>query len=361
LEVWGRGKDVIGQPLFKAIPELTGQGFKALLDNVCETGEPFYGYGFPIILHRNGKDETIYFDFVYKPLYEAEEHRSGRASGLIAVGYDVTAKVLAQQRLEKSEAELQELVIERTAELEKAVSELKRSNTDLEEFAYAASHDMKEPIRKIRVFADRLKEELSDKMNESQERLFGRLESAANRMNQLIEDLLAYSFVTRGKASHVFIDLNQKVQGLLEDLELPISEKGAEVQFNGLPTITGDKRQFQQLFLNLIGNSLKYSRPEVVPRITISSKKVKGLEIEGRISKEEADKEFHLITVEDNGIGFHAEDSERIFNMFTRLHGVSEYKGTGVGLSIVRKVVENHGGVVERGLIFSYPYESRSA
>ncbi|RYF82043.1 MAG: hypothetical protein EON98_11720 [Chitinophagaceae bacterium] len=230
--------------------------------------------------------------------------------------------------------------------MERMVDELKRSNANLEDFAYAASHDMKEPIRKIHFFSDRLKHELADQLSDHQKQLFSRMEKATNRMRNLIDDLLAYSHVSKGIPDTEQIDLNQKVRNVLEDLELEVQERGAIVQVDDLPTISGHRRQMQQLFQNLIGNALKYSKPGEQPEIHISASVVKGKEIDANMGAEESNKSFHLIKVSDNGIGFDQKDAERIFNMFTRLHGNSEYRGTGVGLSIARKVVENHKGFI---------------
>lgn len=231
-------------------------------------------------------------------------------------------------------------------QLERSVDDLKRSNASLEEFAYAASHDMKEPIRKIHFFSDRLKGDLKDKLNDTQLRLFERMEEAARRMGLLIEDLLSYSRATRGHTDLEEIDLNQKVRMVLSDLELEVQQKGARVGVGALPVVKGNRRQLQQLFQNLISNALKYNKPGVVPEINITAKQVKGSDARPDLPGETAQKRYHLIEVRDNGIGFEQKDADRIFNIFTRLHGNAEYRGTGVGLSIVRKVAENHNGYV---------------
>lgn len=265
---------------------------------------------------------------------------------LVGMIQDVTPQILWQQRQKENETELHKRVSERTLELENLNHELKRTNANLEEFAYAASHDMKEPIRKIHLFTDRLKQELSDKLSKEQEFLFSRVENAAKRMGLLIEDLLTYSHVSKGMSHQEVVDLNTKVRNVMEDLEVEIDEKKAVITVAELPIISGHKRQLQQLFQNLIGNALKYSKPGVPPEITITAKQVKGSETTLQMTAEAARQQFHLIEVSDNGIGFDQEDAERIFNVFTRLHGNAEYKGTGVGLSIAKKVVENHQGII---------------
>jgi PAS domain S-box-containing protein len=276
-----------------------------------------------------------------KTLYNLD----GKPYLILGTIQDITPQMTYQKQMEESETELQRRVLERTNELENLNKELKRSNANLEEFAYAASHDMKEPIRKIHYFSDRLKQDLSDKLDENQKRLFDRMEHAAKRMGDLIDDLLLYSHISKGALIEEEINLNKKVKLVLEDLELEIAEKQAKITVDPLPVIKGHRRQLQQLFQNLIGNALKYSKPDVPAEIHISSQEVTGSALPPQFNKD-INKPYYLIEIKDNGIGFDPQDAERIFNVFTRLHGNTEYKGTGIGLSIVRKVVENHEGFI---------------
>ena len=183
---------------------------------------------------------------------------------------DITTQVLARKKIEESEAELQQRVEERTKELAAANEELKRSNSHLQEFAHAASHDLKEPIRKIRFFTDRLKTQLADKLSVDDGKMFGRVEHAGIRMNSLIDDLLLYSHVSQKPLEKEPLDLNVKIEKVLEDLELEIEKKQALISVNKLPVVYGYRRQLQQLFYNLLTNALKYVRPDVAPKITIS-------------------------------------------------------------------------------------------
>jgi light-regulated signal transduction histidine kinase (bacteriophytochrome) len=231
-------------------------------------------------------------------------------------------------------------------ELENTVEELKRTNENLEEFAYAASHDLKEPVRKIQVFTDRLRSSLENVLDDEQRRFFDRVEFAAKRMSSLIDDLLLYSFITKGATFENEVNLNEKVALVLQDLDLEIEQKGARIMVGQLPVITAHRRQMQQLFHNLIGNALKYSKTNVPPEVYIQYRKVKGKETPLHLNSDQGNKIYHLIQVKDNGIGFQQEDAERIFNVFTRLHGNTEYRGSGVGLSIVQRIVENHEGFV---------------
>jgi len=231
-------------------------------------------------------------------------------------------------------------------EQERMLYELKRSNDSLEEFARAASHDLKEPIRKVQYFVSRLKLELGEVIPQPQIDLFDRVEKAAERMRVLVEDLLEYSHLNVTPREKESINLNQKLENVMDDLELLIREKKAIIDVGELPTINGYRRQLQQLFQNLITNALKYSKPGVEPHIQINSRRVKGKDSGFHLPVLAEEEEFHLIEVKDNGIGFEPEHAERIFDVFTRLHGNSEYPGTGIGLSIVKKVAENHGGYV---------------
>lgn len=244
-------------------------------------------------------------------------------------------------------------------QLERTVEELRKSNQNLEEFAYAASHDLKEPIRKIHFFSDRIKTTLGDRMNEEEKRSFERMELASRRMNSLIDDLLTYSKISIKPAILEPVDLNQLVDQVLSDLDLEIDQKSASIKIDKLITIQGHHRQLQQAFQNLLSNSLKYGRTGVQIEIHIRHKQISGRDTDLTLSSLQNESLYHLIEIADNGIGFDPEDSERIFNVFTRLHGNSEFKGTGVGLSIVRKVIENHNGIITakgepgRGSIFS--------
>jgi hypothetical protein len=220
---------------------------------------------------------------------------------------------------------------------------LEKLNANLEQFAYAASHDLKEPIRKINIFLTLVRSSLETKMNDQEKDYFNKLEKSSERMKLLVDNLLEYSQASQ-LVEFEDIDLNVKIRNVLEDLEVVIKEEKAEISFDKLPVIKGHKRQFQQLFQNLIGNAIKYHKPGITPKINISCSKLNAGQMDVDLPIKESINEFYIIQVQDNGIGFEQEDAEKIFNVFTRLHSNHEYKGTGIGLSIARKVVENHGG-----------------
>ncbi|QHS59941.1 ATP-binding protein [Chitinophaga agri] len=256
---------------------------------------------------------------------------------------DITTTKLTEQQLRENESKLQLQVAARTNELSAANaalrqinSELSRTNTNLEEFAHAASHDLKEPIRKIRFFANRLKERLESRLADEEAYLLSKVESASLRMDALVNDLLVYSHLGHQPMEREMVDIDVLLSQVLEDLELDIAESGAVLRTHQLPKIQGHKRQLQQLFQNLISNAIKYRKPDAVPRITITA-------AETSVN----DKQYICLSVADNGIGFDMKYADVIFKLFSRLHGKSEYPGTGIGLSIVKKVVENHNGFIE--------------
>lgn len=231
-------------------------------------------------------------------------------------------------------------------ELASLVDELKRSNQNLEEFAYAASHDLQEPLRKIHTFADKLRQELAPQLHDRHLALFERIESATRRMRHLIDDLLSYSEAGIRQFEKEPVALNEVVDQALQDLENSIQETGAKICRDDLPFIEGNERQWRQLFQNLIGNAIKYRKPDVPPHITIRCRMVPATDPAiDKFTPKHID-DFYLIEVQDNGIGFEQENAEKIFKVFQRLHGKSEYEGTGVGLSIVQRVVNNHQGYV---------------
>jgi signal transduction histidine kinase len=231
-------------------------------------------------------------------------------------------------------------------QMKSLLEELKRSNDSLEEFTSAASHDLKEPIRKVHFFTEQLRQKLNGRLSPEEERLMNRVETATSRMQLLVDDLLEYSHVNRGELQLEEVNLSSKVRLILGDLELMVTEKGADVNVGQLPSVKGYRRQLQQLFQNIISNALKYNKPGISPIINIGSKIITGEGSGLNVDPEDKNKMFHLIEVQDNGIGFEQQYADRIFNIFTRLHGNSEYDGTGVGLAIVKKVVENHKGYI---------------
>lgn len=222
---------------------------------------------------------------------------------------------------------------------------LKRSNESLDQFASVASHDLQEPLRKIKSFGDILLDQYGSSLGEGIGML-QRMQSAAGRMQTLIRDLLAYSRLSRiGEINHQPVDLSRLVSEVLVDLELAVQDKGATVETGPLPVLTGDALQLRQLFQNLLSNALKFTKPNRQPHIVIRGGRIGRTQLPPDVSL--SGRAFWQITVADNGIGFNEEYRDKIFVAFERLHGkTSPYGGTGIGLAIVRKVMENHGGAV---------------
>ena len=220
-------------------------------------------------------------------------------------------------------------------ELLHKIKELERSNEQLEEFAHVASHDLKEPIRKVQFFITRLKNEMLPRLSEQELQLFTRIESANMRMGLLVDDLLTYSQLRTIPGEKEPVDLDALLRQILDDLVLEVQEKHATVKLMSLPVVQGYRRQLQQLFQNLLSNGLKYTNRDQPVAIEVSCDRI-----------QENGQDYYQVTVKDNGIGFEQEYAEKIFQLFTRLHGKQEYAGTGIGLSIVKKVVENHQGKI---------------
>ena len=216
-------------------------------------------------------------------------------------------------------------------ELSAYSDELTRSNKELEDFAYVASHDLQEPLRKIQAFGNLLLGEYGDSLGVEGADYLKRMHSAANRMSTLIEDLLAFSRVTRTAHRKQAVDLEVVLNDVVSDLETRIAETKAEVKIGKLPTVSADPTHMRQLFQNLIGNAIKFHRPDVDPRVVVSSKQKDG---------------GYQITVSDNGIGFDEKYLDRIFAVFQRLHERSNYEGTGIGLAVCRKIVERYDGTI---------------
>jgi light-regulated signal transduction histidine kinase (bacteriophytochrome) len=234
--------------------------------------------------------------------------------------------------LQKSRDELESRVKERTAQLQKTNVALKRSNKALEEFAYVASHDLQEPLRKIQTFADRLNS-MPDLSDERARDYLARMDRSSGRMRTIVQDLLAYSRLAAKLEPFTVFNLKQPIQEAVNDLQILIEETKASIEIGKLPDISADSSQMRQLFQNLISNALKY-RADQEPVIQIYDAS-SGL------------KPFYEIHVKDNGIGFEEAYVDKIFQPFQRLHGKSDqYPGTGIGLAICRRIVENHGGSI---------------
>lgn len=229
-------------------------------------------------------------------------------------------------------------------ELEQKKIELEESNKQLEQFAHVASHDLKEPIRKIRVFFGLLQNQIHHKLSPEDISLLGKIDSAASRLNDMVEGVLAYSTVKAEIPVVETIDLNEVMKAVETDLELMIQQTEAIINYDALPVIEGSRFLLCQLFYNLVNNSLKFIRPEGTPVIEIKSRILMGdatnhFQADALVSYAE-------IIVSDNGIGFAQEQARNVFTTFTRLHAKDKYEGTGLGLSLCKNIVEKHKGFI---------------
>lgn len=254
---------------------------------------------------------------------------------LYLIGYivDINAQKLVEETLQNNK-ELQEAQIQlkdKQAQLETNISELNRSNRELQEFAYVASHDLQEPARKMSFYSDYLITQYENKLDSKGIDYLNNMRSASQRMRNLIHDLLAFAQVEREKVNLKMLDLNELIKHVLHDLDIMIEEKQATISIDALPTIEGDEVMMHQLFENLISNGIKYSKADEKPALHITST---------------TDNNMIKIRVADNGIGFDEKYLPQMFTLFQRLHATGSYEGTGLGLAICKKIVSLHNGQI---------------
>jgi len=272
-----------------------------------------------LVVLRDG--EVVWIATTKVPLHDVE----GVCIGMVGVSSDISVRKEAEERLRL------------------AAEQLRRSNLELQDFASIASHDLQEPLRKIQAFGDRLKMKCSESLGENGRDYLDRIQDAARRMQILLHDLLTLSRVTSKAQPFEPVDLLKVIKEVISDLEVRIEQSNADVEIGALPTIDADEAQMRQLLQNLISNALKFHRPEVKPEVTISGKIFDNVEsLPGAMPGED----ICQIMVKDNGIGFDDQYSERIFQVFQRLHSRSEYEGTGIGLAVCRKIADRHGGTI---------------
>lgn len=255
---------------------------------------------------------------------------AGEVIGFSKVTRDLTERKKADDALKLS-----------AAQINLKNKTLERVNAELSSFTHVASHDLKEPLRKIEIFASRVDESgLPEKSREA----LAKIRKSTTKMQELISDLLSFSQIANDDSLFGKVDLNKVLQAVKSDLEIAISEKNADIRSQRLPVVFGISFQLQQLFLNLLSNAIKFARKGERPVIDITAEVIKGPDIPGDGS--EGTNNYHHISVRDNGIGFDHQYNDRIFDAFQRLHTKDVYAGTGLGLAIVKKIVEKHNGII---------------
>lgn len=489
LEIFGKGSSIVGMPLLEALPELKETQLFQEYQQVLRTGEVHTKTAERIEFIKKGSPYTGYYDYTYKPLYDA----GGNVYGVMFTAIDVTDQVMARHKLEEAELsmrgavelaqlgtwsidvatngltysdrliewfgydpaaqdfnqvipilseedqervakavawglnpesgglydeiytvihpktgkkkilhaqgktifnaegkpvrmngtaqditihvevqmELENQVQQRTEDIQAVVEELRatneelgeanfqltHSNEELAQFAYIASHDLQEPLRKISTFAELLEVKIAAHLDEKSIIYLEKIKDATIRMGKLIRDILTYSALPKNEDIFVAVELERIAKYALEDYDALMERTGATVTWNELPIIKGIPLQMSQLFTNLIGNALKFTRSDVKPKVTILCSKATAEEIRSVNLKESVS--YYKIQFSDNGIGMKPENTQQIFSIFQRLHRKNEYAGTGIGLAMCKKIALNHNGEInaiestEKGAVFN--------
>ena len=304
-------EEVLGKKLTDVFPGLRNSPMMLDLQKALE-GETVRNASY-----RSGIIDR-YFDNFYVPLKDG----NNKVYLVLIIAHDITESILAQQKLQNLNKELEQ------------------SNQDLEQFAYVASHDLQEPLRKIQTFAELTARNLHNP--EIMKRYLDKVHSSARRMTELIKAVLNYSRLSRSEQEPQMVDLNDVMHSIQSDLELLIAEKGATIESANLPQVHGMPLQINQLFLNLMTNALKFT--DQPPVIKLSCRIVRGdsMTFEGV----EPGASYAVIAFRDNGIGFKQQYADKIFSIFQRLHSDHTYAGTGIGLALCKKIAENHRGCI---------------
>jgi light-regulated signal transduction histidine kinase (bacteriophytochrome) len=312
------------------------------------------------ITANNYGDENIFkgyragaVDYIYKPvnpdllrvkvsvfvdLYRKNHRLLAQEQKLVAINKNLEIEITERKASEEKIKELNKQLLENISRLESA-------NKDLDLFAFMASHDLQAPLRKMRMFSDRLLSSQRDTLSEDARLYLSRIQLVAKRMQDLINDILKFSKITVERESLEEVDMNQVVQDVLSEMDLSVREKKAEITLEQLPMLPVNASLMVPLFSNLIGNALKYSKKQGTPLIKISCDN-NTTAVQEKINGKEEDDRYCRIYVEDNGIGFDQKYASQIFDMFRRLHPNAEYEGTGIGLALCKKIVEKHNGFI---------------
>lgn len=353
------GKILYAENCFVALydPKTALLSMQFFVDKYDEAPPPLrVGKGLTAYVFRKGRSMLMTSEVVAQLIEQGEVEAVGTDSpiwlgvplrtptgiiGVLVVQHYEDKNAYNQQDLEflTSVGDQIALAIERKRaekQLELFNEKLQQSNRELQDFAYVASHDLQEPLRKVQAFADRLSTKYADALEGAGLDYLERMRNAAERMQKLIQDLLTFSRVTTKTQPFVAVNLKKVTGEVLSDLEVSIEQAGATIEVGDLPTLEADPLQMRQLMQNLVGNALKFRRADAAPLVKIYARPAGN---DGG-----AKEDSYRIFVEDNGIGFDEKYLDRIFTVFQRLHGRAEYEGSGVGLAVCRKIAERHGG-----------------
>ena len=287
-------------------------------------------------------------DYIYKPinpdllrakvsvfidLYKKNHQLIAQEQRLVAINKNLENEVLERKMSEEKIKDLNRQLLEN-------ISRLETANQELDRFAFMASHDLQEPMRKIRLFSDRLHHKYKEVLDAEALMFINRIQSAGIRMENLIKDILTFSKISVEKDPFIETDLNRIIREVLDEMNDEVTEKDADVNVQELPHIMANPGLMRPLFFNLLSNSLKYSKKDVPPKINIR------YEMANETISRNKQKQYCRIFIEDNGIGFDQIYAEQIFGMFKRLHRHAEFEGTGIGLALCKKIVEEHEGYI---------------
>lgn len=341
----GTALELEGKSFFETMPGTSLKKKEKILESILN-GNSFVAEEEEFILPTNDKPEITCLSYIYEPI----KNSIGNIEGIMVFAIDVTKSVKSRKKEKRLQQQLTFQVKERTGELHLANSELaqanqnlQKSNSKLEQFAYIASHDLQEPIRKISTFVKMLEDSIGDSINERAKNYIDRIHNSTDRMTNLIQDILGFSQLSKENDGFEPINLTDTVTAILTDFDLIIEQKKATITYNGLPIIDAIPIQMAQLFGNLISNSLKYSREDINPVITISTTLLSEEE-KAQDNLYDFQTTYYKIELSDNGIGFNQEYAQQIFNIFQRLHSKADYAGTGIGLAMCKKIAQNHNG-----------------
>jgi two-component system sensor histidine kinase/response regulator len=311
------------------------------------------GYELANILKTEEKTENLPFIFISAVYTDHQNISKGYTKGaynFFAKPFDPETLIRAVELFidkynrSKQQAALNITLDQKAQEIQQKNEELEKMNKELQAFAYIASHDLKEPLRKIRTFTDLIAENEREMLSTTSRNYFKRIQSAALRMSLLIDDLLTYSNTNTTDQIFKIVNLNEILQSVEEDFKELLEEKNATLISEELPEMKVIPFQMRQVFYNLISNALKYSSIDRPPKIKINCESVLGIEVkDANLSPLQT---YYRISVKDNGIGFDPVYKEKVFEMFQRLHTRTEYSGTGIGLAIVKKIIDHHQGAI---------------